>query len=240
MKLVDTIKLEKAQNDKIIFKIEDFLREAVSIYSKNWIQFSLYTLTAMLLLVISSVTVVGPYIIYFPLVMGFCNVAEKIENEEDFKFKDFFVGFNKWTRFLGLTVLIMVVSIGILLPYFFTILNLESLGLMDTSVGLYSLVFLPIYIALMFVFITGIFMAPYILYFNDKISFSEGLRLSYLIAKKNFLPLLIFILLISVIFQFGFYFCFVGAFVTIPLSYIMAYLFVKDLLLKSDRELDLV
>jgi len=240
MKVIDANKLKTAQNEKFKYKIEDYLRNAFSIYSKHWLEFSLYSLIAFILLSLSIFTIIGPYLIYYPLLMGYCRVTEKIENDESFVFSDFFIGFNKWNRFLGLIALVMVISFGIISPYIFTILNLETDGLINTTVGLYSLAFIPFYCIFMIVFSVLIFLAPYILYFDDNISFSESLRLSYLIAKKNFWSILIFLILIGIIFQFGFYLFFIFAFVTIPIACIMSYLFVKDLLLVSDRELNII
>lgn len=244
MIILDEKKIERAQNEKFKFKIEDYLRRSFSIYSSNWIQFSMFALVAGIISVFSAVTIVGPYLVYYPLLMGYCNVVDKIENEEAFEFKDFFVGFNQWSRFISLIAIMLCLAMAIFIPYLMTI---SSFGMMaeegeviNTTYGILTLVFLPVYLFIFLILFVVTFLAPYLIYFGKDISGMESLRLSYLIAKKNFWTLLLFIILLSIICQFGFYFCLVGALVTIPLAQIMAYLFVKDFLLKSERELDII
>lgn len=241
MKFIDNQKLENAQNQKFNLKIEKYLGKAFKIYGKHWEQFALFTLVSGLLLTLSAITIVGPYIIYYPLQMGYCNVVNKIENEEQFTFKDFFEGFSKWTSFLSFIVIVLAISIIIVTPY---ILSLNSLGVFSDggmvqngSLGIFTILTFLICLICVLIFTVITFLPPYLIYFGENISGIESIKISLKIAEKNFFNLLLYIILFGIIYQFGFYICLIGAFVTVPVANIMSYLFVKDLLLESDREL---
>lgn len=244
IRTIDQYKLEKAKREKVEFKLGDYFNEAFSIYGKHWVDFSLFAFVSGLILVLATITIIGPYLIIFPLQMGYGNVVDKIEKGESFVFNDFFIGFRKWTSFIPYLFLIIGLGLVLIIPYIFI---LGSFGLfMDTPevvgpiFGLSMVVIFPIYFIVGILLTVILYLPPYFI-FHGNMKAIESLKISIAIAKKNFWYLLLFILFFSILSQIGVYVCIIGLFVSMPIAYVMNYLMIKDILLNENNyEIDTI
>ena len=242
--MINQAKLEFAKTQKFDFKIGDYLNDAFKIYGKHWQQFSLFALVSMLITLVSAITIVGPYLIMYPIQMGYGHVVDKIEKGETFEFNDFFIGFNKWTRFITFFILIVIISLALVIPYIIMIggfgVALEQDEVFAPALGLSFFMLFPIIIIVGIFFAVVGFLVPYIIYYGNY-GARESIKISIQIIKKNFIYIFLFVILFSIISQIGAYLCFVGIFASMPIGYIMAYLMVKDLLLNDDQnEIDTI
>ena len=245
MKTLDESKLNHAKTQKFDFKIGDYFNQAITIFSNNWQDFTLFALASAGIYLLSIFTIIGPYFIMFPLMIGYGIVTEKIEKGENFVFNDFFKGFDKWQDFLVLILIIFAFSLLFIIPYFFF---LFGIGLFSDNpeeispfVGLSIVFIFPFFMLIGIVFSVLIFLPPYLIYYGN-MGAIESIKQSIQIAKKNFWYLLLFVLLQSVISQLGAFACYIGLLATIPFGYIMGYLLIKDMLLSDDAktEIDLL
>ena len=86
---------------------------------------------------LATITIIGPYLIIFPLQMGYGNVVDKIEIGESFVFNDFFIGFRKWTSFIPYLFLIIVLTVILYLPpYFIFHGNMKAIESLKISIAI--------------------------------------------------------------------------------------------------------
>ena len=241
---IDPIKLALATSGKVDIKIGDYVNRSFSIFGQHWKNFVLFTIVSMLLTLVSAITIVGPYLLMFPLIMGYSNVIDKIENGQSYEFNDFFIGLKKWTSFIPLFILIILsvivfcVPVGVIMGSMFSIVeNNEEVA---PFLGLSLFIIFPV---MMFV---GIFLSiichlvPYFIY-HGNLGAVKSLKLSYKVVKNNLWYMLLFVILFSIISQIGVYLCLIGIFASIPIGYILSYLMFKDLFLVDGKnEIDTI
>lgn len=235
---LDQNKLNLATSSKINIKIGDYINDGFSIYSRNWVEFSVYTFLSMILIILSVITIVGPYLMMFPIQMGYSNAVEKIQKGESIEMNDFFVGFKKWTSFIPYLLILILVGIGLMVGIFIYIGGFGFLAneneIFTAILGVSILSIIPIVIILSLLLSVATFLIPYLIY-HGNMSTMDCIKASIKISTKNFLYLLLFIFLFSIISQIGVYLCVIGMFVTIPAAHIMSYLLVKDILLVDNQ-----
>jgi len=244
IRTIDQIKLEKAKSTKVEIRIGDYLNQAFSIYGKHWQQFSLFALVSGLIYMVSIITIVGPYLVMFPLQMGYSNALDKIERGETIELNDFLVGFNKWTKFIPIFLIIIGVSLIVSIPM---IIAMGGFGMLVEQnetfapiLGLSFFAIFPIFMVIGIFFAVVFYLVPYLIYHGD-FGAIDSIKTSIQITKKNFWYLLLYVFLFSIISQIGSYLCFVGLLATIPIGYIMNYLMVKDMLLSVGKnEIDTI
>lgn len=242
IRTIDQIKLEKAKTERVDIRIGDYLNQAFTIYGKHWQQFSLFALVAGLIYVFSVITLVGPYLVMFPLQMGYGNVIDKIEKGESFEFNDFFIGFQKWTKFIPFFLILIGIGLAVMIPY---VLILGGFGIFmdhsDVAAPIFGLSFFaifPIYMIVILIVMVVMYLPPYLI-FHGNLGAVDSVKTSIAIAKKNFWYLLLFVLLFSILSQVGIYACGIGILVSMPIAYIMNYLMIKDVLLQEgNNEID--
>lgn len=242
--MINQAKLEFAKNQKFDFKIGDYLNNAFKIYGQNWQQFSLFTFVSLLITLVSAITIVGPYLLMYPIQMGYGHVVNKIEKGETFEFNDFFIGFKKWTRFITFFIVMLIICLALFIPLF---LMMGGIGafvqhneVASPVLGLSFFIIFPVIFFVAIILTVVTFLVPYIIYYGNY-GARESINISIAIVKKNFLYVLLFVLLFSIISQIGVYLCFIGIFASMPIGYIMAYLMVKDLLLNDNQnEIDTI
>lgn len=239
MKSIDLTKLEKAKTEKFNFNIGKYFNEAITIFGSHWQQFALYTFVSGLILFLSFFTLIGPLILTFPIQMGYGYVTEKIEKGENYEFNDFFYGFKYWAEFLGYSLLIILISICLMIPFliffFGFIATSESSPEISVIFMMSSILLYFVYFILIFIFSVISFLPPYLIFYG-KLSASESLRTSWQICKKNFWYILLYTILFSILSQIGLYLCIIGIVASLPFSYIMNYFLIKDFLLTEDSE----
>ena len=242
IRTIDQFKLEKAKSENIEIKIGDYLNQAFFIYGKNWQQFSLFALVSGLIYVVSMITIIGPYLVMFPLQMGYGHVVEKIEKGESFEFNDFFIGFQKWTKFIPFLLLIIGISLAIMIPYFFILggfgMFMDSSEVAGPILGLSMFAIFPVFLIVGLILAVVLYLPPYLI-FHGNMDAVESVKASIVIAKKNFWYLLLFVILFSILSQVGAYVCIIGILASMPIAYIMSYLMIKDILLEEgNNEID--
>lgn len=242
--MINQAKLEFAKNQKFNFKIGDYLNDAFKIYGQHWQQFSLFALVSMLITIVSAITIIGPYLLMYPIQMGYGHVVDKIEKGESFEFNDFFIGFNKWTRFITFFIVMLILGLALFIPVFLMMGGIGAFVHHNEAaapvLGLSFFIIFPLIFVVAIILSVVTFLVPYIIY-HGNYGARESINISIAIVKKNFLYLLLFVLLFSIISQIGVYLCFVGVFASIPIGYIMAHLMVKDLLLNDGQnEIDTI
>ena len=89
MKTLDYNKIEYWKKNKFNFDIGKYFNESIELFSNNWGNFVIYSFIASLLFLISYVTIIGPFIIMFPLLMGFLIGAERVDSKKNLVFNDF-------------------------------------------------------------------------------------------------------------------------------------------------------
>lgn len=242
---LDQVKVSRASQNKFDFRLGDYINQSFKIFGDNWLQFALFTLVSAIISILSVVTIIGPYLVMFPLQMGYGHVVDKIENGESFEFNDFFKGFEKWTRFIPFFLLMLGFSLLLMIPF---VLLMGGFGLLvnenESFAPLFSLsifAILPLFIIIGILLSVVTFFTPYIIYYGNY-GVIDSIKLSYKIGMKNFWYILLTVLLYSILSQIGAYICFVGILATFPIAQIMAYLLVKDFLLTDDQktEIDLL
>jgi len=242
IRTIDQFKLEKAKSEKVDIKIGDYLDQSFSIYGKHWQQFSLFSLVSGLIYVVSMITIIGPYLVMYPLQMGYGNVVDKIQKGEEFEFNDFFIGFQKWTKFIPFLLLIIGISLVIMIPFFFILggfgVFLENSEIAGPLLGLSIFAVFPIFLIIGLILAVVLYLPPYLI-FHGNMGAINSINASIEIVKKNFWYFLLFVILFSILSQIGAYACFIGILASMPIAYIMSYLMVKDILLmEGNNEID--
>lgn len=242
IRTINPSKLQRVKSQKVDIKIGDYLNGAFAIYGKHWQQFSLFTFVSGLIYILSAITIIGPYLVMYPLQMGYGNVVEKIQNGESYEFNDFFVGFQKWTSFIPLFLILIGIGLAVMIPYFFIVgafgVFMEDTDVAGPILGLSMFAIFPVFMIVGLTIAVVFFLTPYLI-FHGNMSAIDSIKNSIAIAKKNFWYLLLFIILFSILSQIGIYACFVGILATMPIAYIMNYLMIKDLLFDDgNNEID--
>ncbi|QTV06927.1 DUF2189 domain-containing protein [Faecalibacter bovis] len=242
IRTIDQFKLEKAKSEKVDIKIGDYLNQSFSIYGKHWQEFSLFAFVSGLIYVLSIITIVGPYLVMYPLQMGYGNVVDKIQKGENFEFNDFFVGFKKWTNFITFFLIMIAIGLSIMIPYFIILggfgMLMEENNIAAPIFGLSMFIIFPLFMIITFVLAVVFYLTPYLIY-HGNMGAIDSIKTSIAIAKKNFWYLLLFVLLVSIFSQIGVYACFIGILASMPIGCIMGYLMIKDMLLNDgNNEID--
>lgn len=248
MKTLDYQKLERASQQKFNFNIGDYINRAYQIFSKEWVNFVFYSFVMIGILIFSMITIIGPYLLMYPLIMGYFVVAEKIENNEQVSFNDFFGGMKNYGQYFVFMLIQALCSLLLIIPF---IVWAISLGVFsntlsgDISEGAGALFASSILILIPFFILGSIaiqvftFLTPFLIHYGN-LSAIEAFKLSIQIGKKNFWYILLFIVVNSFISSLGVIACYVGLLVTIPIAYLMIYSMVNDLLLDTKTELDTI
>lgn len=245
MKTLDYSKLAKAQEEKFNFDYGKYLNDAFKIFSAQWLNFCMYSLVCVFIIMLSAITLIGPYILMYPLLMGYLVVAEKIENNEHVEFNDFFSGMKNYGQYFIYMLITLACSLLLFIPLSIWMI---SIGLFNESLddeATAALILGSFYIILPFIFIGSmliqifLFLAPYLIHYGN-MNATDAVKTSFKIAKKNIGYLFLFILIMGLISSLGVVACYIGMLASYPIGYLMAYSFLKDFLLTDESEIDLI
>jgi uncharacterized membrane protein len=219
--------------------IGDMFSNGWNIFKQNIIGFVFYYILSIGLLLISAVTVVGPILLYMPLLMGFCIVADKIYRNQEYSFGSFLGGFRKIFGFLFYTVLISIivgVIYSVVMSFYTPSPDLDSgANLSQADRGF----FLPltmlidltakIFDALVYVLIASIpiiyllmafSFAPFLILFED-MGVIESMKVSFGMVNKHLLMMILCYIFIMIVSASGSIIGGVGMLVTAPIGYCM-------------------
>ncbi|MFA7686594.1 MAG: hypothetical protein WCY25_01885 [Moheibacter sp.] len=238
MKEIAITTVEERMRNGYHINFGHYLNEAFEIFKKEWLLFSLYSVVFMLMTVVSAITIVGPFLIMYPGLLGFAVAAEKVERGEKLEFNDFFGAFKNFGNYAILMLVVVGISVLLYMPF----LALTFLtGGFNSGYTEPNPLFLTLFMLYYFVMIAGalllqvsIVFAPYLIHYGGYGAI-DALKTSFKLAKKNFWWLLLFVLLASVISSVGYFLCFIGVFASMAVGYTMYYSMVKDILMNPDH-----
>lgn len=247
MKTLDYQKLEQVSAQKFKFRIGDYLSDAYQIFTQQWMNFVLYTLALVFILGLSSITLIGPYLLTYPLIMGYFVVAEKIENKEEVRFNDFFGGMKNYGQYFIFMLVLLLCSFILFIPLFIWAITAglftETMNNEATAEALSTLFAGSFFLLFPYLLIGSVllqvlfFLVPYLIHYGNYKAI-EALKISIKVAKTNVLYLALFVIVCSIISSLGAIICYVGLLATIPFGYLMIYSFLKDFILTKNSAID--
>lgn len=240
MKTLDYSKVEYYKTNKFKFDIGIYFNQSIELFTNNWQPFVIYSLVAALLFIVSYFTVIGMILIAYPLMIGYLIGAERAESGQSLELKDFFGGFKNIGNYFIYSIIVTVISLVVLSPYFiFTLMPLlfndpnhlnEGLLLGTTLFGMFYMLFA---IVLLFVLQACMFLVPYLIHYGN-MSAIDAMKTSYAIVKNNFWWFVLFAIVVSLVSSLGMVACYIGAIASYPLGYMMVYFMLKDMLLTDE------
>ncbi len=197
-----------------------------NIFRENMGGFIGFFLVALLIIVVSCITIIGPLLIAMPLFAGFLIVGTKIYRKEAYSFNDFFGGFSRFGPLLGYFLLYMLISMVFVLPMLIPFVN-DFGGMMEMAESdPYAFqrsindkimpTFALSFVVGLFVQVIALFALPLIVI--GKLGTTEAIGWAFKIAKKNFWWLLLYAFVASLVDQTGVIACYIGMFFTLPLA----------------------
>ncbi|MDP4826320.1 MAG: YjgN family protein [Flavobacteriales bacterium] len=197
-----------------------------NIFRENMGGFIGFFLVALLIIVVSCITIIGPLLIAMPLFAGFLIVGTKIYRKEAYSFNDFFGGFSRFGPLLGYFLLYMLISMVFVLPMLIPFMN-DFSGMMELAENdRYAFqrsindaimpTFALSFVVGLFVQVIALFALPLIVI--GKLGTTEAIGWAFKIAKKNFWWLLLYAFVASLVAQTGVIACYIGMFFTLPLA----------------------
>ena len=179
-------------------------------------------------------------LIAYPLMIGYLIGAERAESGQSLELKNFFGGFKNIGNYFIYSIIVTVISLVVLSPYFiFTLMPLlfndpnhlnEGLLLGTTLFGMFYMLFA---IALLFVLQACMFLVPYLIHYGN-MSAIDAMKTSYAIVKNNFWWFVLFAIVVSLVSSLGMVACYIGAIASYPLGYMMVYFMLKEMLLTDE------
>lgn len=249
MRTLDYEKIEYCKNNKFSFEIGKYFNQSIELFKNNWLQFALYSLLCVIILFVSYFTVVGLFIIVYPLMMGFLIGAERADDGMQLELGDFFKGFKNIGTYALFSLSVLLMSLIFLIPFFiFSLLPLivddadSANNLLVIGSSIFMFIFMFAFIVFLFVFQIIIFFTPYLIHYGD-MGVKESLVTSYKIVKKNFWWVLLLSFISGFISSFGMFACYIGVILTYPIGFIFKYFILKDMILTGDdtqSEIDLL
>lgn len=162
--------------------------------SGNWGNGVLLTLLYGLIILLSLITVVGPFIVMPPLMVGLCICFLNLTRYGQLKVDTLFDGF----KYFGSSIAILFLLLGIELLISMILVIPFSVFVISPDLGtILFLIFIPLVAALITMVILGYAMAPFIIHDIPTISVTEALRLSR--QMMNGFKLKLFLLYLSFI-----------------------------------------
>jgi uncharacterized membrane protein len=188
-------------------------------------QYILFTFVAILILLVSIITIVGPVLIALPLFSGYMTYGRKVLRNEPRDFNDFFGGFKSFGPLVGFTFLMLlgysVVALPLLLFAGFDAGWFEAIASDPESAADIVLTgMLPVQLAVTLVSIvvqTLLFFAIPLIVIG-KLGSISAIGWSFKIAGKNFWWILLYIFVVGFIQQGGMLACYIGLLFTVPLA----------------------
>ncbi|MFV0530263.1 MAG: hypothetical protein ACK5MD_02370 [Flavobacteriales bacterium] len=148
-------------------------------------------------------------LLVIPLTIGYVEMVKNADLGLNHSFSDLFKPY-KSSKLLGLIMI------------YITIIILSVVGIM--------LCVLP-----GFYIMTALSLAPMIYWFNDQVSFGESLTGSLKVVNKNFFNVFFTLIILSLISVVGMLMCYIGIFVTVPITYAGFYFMYKQIFMKKEH-----
>ena len=176
------------------FKFGDYLNRGFQIFGKDPGPFIGYTALMMVIMVASVFTIIGIFIVAYPLIAGFYIYANKVANDEPRKFADFFQGFNN----MGQLSMAMIVSLFLVM------------------IGFICLIVPGIYLGVAYMFVVPLIAL-------GRLEFWDAMETSRKVITKNWWWFLLMGIVAGIIGSMGQILLYVGMIVTMPIQYCIYY-----------------
>ncbi|MBI1268253.1 MAG: hypothetical protein GC193_12580 [Cryomorphaceae bacterium] len=224
--VIDGPSLATLENEGYVFDFGKAFEIGWTIFRENMGSFIGFFFVAMLLLIVSCITLIGPFLIAMPLFAGYLIVGTKIYRKEAYSFNDFFGGFSRFGPLLGYFLLYMLISLVFVLPMFMPFIN-DFNGMIEMAENdPYAFqrsindsmmpTFLLSFVVGLFIQVIAIFALPLIVI--GKLGTTEAIGWAFKIATKNFWWILLYSFVASIVAQTGVIACYIGLFFTLPLA----------------------
>ena len=198
------------------------------------------------MILITVVTSFIPFASIFlsaPLSAGFYLVAHRLTTDNYEGFSNFFDGFKFFGPLVLQTLVILIISIAIMLPFFISIgiqqfasfsamdeFNPEDITMFLSMMKKFSLAMIPIF----FVIVCLIFAPFFVLFFKQ--DFWSGIVFSFKFVLKNWNMVFLFAIVLSLISILGMFVLFIGLLFVMPLIYTAMYAAFADITRLYDVE----
>lgn len=210
------------------FDIGRYLNDGWEIFKKEWLTFSIYSLLLFLIIMLAAMTIIGILFVAYPLMLGYFIGAHRVKTGQSLSIGDMFGGFKKIPQ-LALLTLIPVLAVLIFnIPFVATGAFSFPDGPPEAAPAAMMLMY-PVMFAVGLAINLALFYAPYLILFGDY-SVSDAIKTSWSLALKQPLMIVLYIILVGFIAQFGVFLCFIGVFVSMSFAYVCYYPAIKDVL----------
>lgn len=226
------------------FRFGDYVSQGFNLVAKNVGLFVVYTLVFFVLVMITAIIpffniLALPFVVP-ALMTGFFIAAHRTARGENLQFSDFFKGFDKVMP-LGITFILQAL-IGVLASLPGLIMIIGALGFTILSMfdnpdmSLFGLGAMTgtFFIGILLAMFAGLFVSTsyafslMLVWFYD-LSPWQAMETSRKLAWKNFLILLVFLIVVQIISSVGMMLLFIGALFTVPAGICMVYAAFADI-----------
>lgn len=228
--------LEDVLQDGYDFRIGQYLSEGWDIYKSLFAEFLGFAVVMILITIFSSIIPFASIFLSAPLTAGFYLVAHRLVTNNYEGFSNFFDGFKFFGPLVMQTLIILVISIAIMLPFMITLglqqysylafieeINPEDRTLILRMIKRFSLAMIPIF----FIVVCLIFAPFFVLFFKQ--DFWSGIVYSFKFVLKNWIMVFLFGVVLSLISMAGMFVLFIGLLFVMPLIYTAMYAAFADI-----------
>ena len=210
------------------FNIGKYISEGFELFKKDIGGFILATLLAFIMSIIPFCGLLA--LGNFYKICKKVDQGEKVQAGDIFDFTDFGMYFKLYLLVLAIVVVLMIPIQIMLVPIFMTAQYTDAgdIGPALFAGGMGIWIFL--FVLLMIAFSLSLYFVQPLISIHRVQSVRQAYSLSWKIAKKNFLMIFLFTIVVGVISELGILACGIGLFFTIPLGICMRYVSYKDVL----------
>lgn len=219
------------------FNFGAYLSDGFNVFTKQWLNFSLFTLVSFLMAVVSTITIIGPMVIALASIIGFGVVADKVQKNEPISFNDFFRGFDNLGQLIILALIQLSMIIVLYIPIIvFSVLSIGSAksdwGLSPIT-SLLILIYYPIMYIGLYAILGSLFFSVYLIHYGGY-GAVEAVKTSFKLFKKNWLMLMLFIFIMNMVGGVGILLCVIGVLASYSLIGISYFMAAKDIVLTTE------
>ncbi|AQY22159.1 hypothetical protein [Riemerella anatipestifer] len=202
------------------FKFGTYLEEGVSLFKEHM---GTFILASFIILLTSVIPVVN-----FMVLGNFMKMCRALKQGENVSLGSLF-SFDNFVPYLKFFLAIFAVVLLIEFPLIFSSIGFSS----ETSErsffgGLVFIIMLILVVVLLFYLVVKSYYMISLLSLENVTSVREAWKISKEMTKNNFILILGFSFLVSIISSLGFLFCGIGVFLSLPLAYVMHYFSYED------------
>lgn len=226
------------------FDFGNYLSNGFQIFTKEWVKFTLFSVISLFISILSIITIIGPMVVYNATLIGFGTAAQKILRNEPISMSDFFEGYQKLGKLIVLSILQLGSYFILYIPFLLIYFSMIGMIYSDNFDGVVNPIFsiiLVAYYPVLYIgifFISGaLFFAPYLIFYGNY-GVTESIKISYKLFKKNWLLIILFVLVMSILANIGVLVCGIGAFASFAMMGICYFMAMKDIILTNESEID--